>query len=288
MKDQAERLRMQVKMQQTPPKAKTVAVVSGKGGVGKSNFLLNFSVNLSEKGKRVLLFDMDIGMENIDILLGYTAGRTIVDCFEKGVPLQDVVANVSKNVSLVCGGTGLAAAFSIDEARFKQFYDDFVRMETEYDYILFDFGAGIPGQFTELVRCVDEVVAITTPEPASLMDAYSMIKYIHFLNEKIPVSVVCNRAMEEKLGRAAISRLQSTARDFLGKKVNSLGCLPDSKAVLEAVMSQVPFLVLSPTSDISIALNQVTANYLLNTFHGESTATKSSFLEKLRHFFSGR
>lgn len=287
MKDQAENLRIRVQQSNVQKHAKTLAVVSGKGGVGKSNFSLNFSILLSQKGKRVLLFDMDIGMGNINILLGNITQKTIVDFFQEEVPFQDVITKVSDNMSFICGGTGLSTMFTMSETQFERFVNAFSKVQKEYDYIIFDLGAGISRELSDFLRCVDEIVTITTPEPTSIMDAYSIIKYIHLLNKQLPVYIVCNRAQREKQGRDTIIRLQNTVERFLEKEIISLGSLPDSRVVIKAVTAQTPFSILNPKADISAALNQLTTSYLLNTFD-EEQVVKKSFLDKLQNFFIGR
>ncbi|WP_042348898.1 MinD/ParA family protein [Bacillus massiliigorillae] len=288
MKDQAENLRIRVLQSSAQKHAKTLAVVSGKGGVGKSNFSLNFSILLSKKGKRVLLFDMDIGMGNINILLGNITQRTIVDFFQKEVSIQEVITKVSDNMSIICGGTGLSTFFTMSETDFERFVNEFSKIQNEYDYIIFDLGAGISKESSDFLKCVDEIVTITTPEPTSIMDAYSMIKYLHFLNEQLPVYIVCNRVQRNNQGRDTIIRLQNTVNRFLEKEIISLGSLPDSRVVLKAVTAQTPFTILNPKADISAALDQLTTSYLSNSFNEEKPVTKKSFLDKLQNFFIGR
>lgn len=285
MNDQAENLRLRVQSGESLPNTRTLAVISGKGGVGKSNFSLNFSISLSKQGKSVLLFDMDIGMGNIDILLGNTARRTIVDFFQKGISLQAVISKGPENISFISGGTGLTNLFSMNEEQFDHFLSEFSIVQKEFDYIIFDLGAGISQDSSRFLMCVDEIITITTPEPTSIMDAYSIIKYLHFQNKQQPVFLVCNRVLNEKQGKETISRLQQTLKRFIGKELIPLGALPDSKTVLKAVTVQTPFTVLSPNADISIAIQRLTANYLSNSFNDETLQTKTSFLIKLKSFF---
>lgn len=296
MRDQAENLRVQIEKSRTVTElsvkgvnhAKTLAVVSGKGGVGKSNFSLNFSIILAKQGKRVLLFDMDIGMGNINILLGNSTQKTIVDYFHNQASFEEIVVPVSEQLSYVGGGSGLASLFTMDDMQFTRFLKEFSVVQAEYDYIIFDLGAGISKELADFLACVDEIITITTPEPTSLMDAYSMIKYIHFMNEKLPVYVICNRTLKEKQGVETINRLQETLKRFLGKEIISLGSLPDSKVVLKAVTSQTPFSLSHPKADITLALQHLATNYLLKSFNNDQVKTKKTFLDKLQKFFIGR
>ncbi|CAH0181438.1 P-loop NTPase [Peribacillus simplex] len=125
MKDQAENLRKRLEARQNKSMAKTIAVLSGKGGVGKSNFTLNFSIALSQRGKKVLLFDMDIGMANIDILIGKHSPCSIIDFFEKDCSLKDIIMSGPGNISIITGGTGLTDLFSLDEDKYTRFNEEF-------------------------------------------------------------------------------------------------------------------------------------------------------------------
>ena len=285
MKDQAEQLRNRIHMGKERA-ARTIAVASGKGGVGKSNFSLNFSIVLSKKGKRVLLFDMDIGMGNIDILMGRITRSTMVDFFQEGLALKDLISNGPEGVSFISGGSGLGDLLAMEDRQHERFLSELSVLQKEYDYILFDMGAGISDALARFILCADDIVVITTPEPTSIMDAYSMIKYIHIKNSDIPVFLVCNRILNDKQGKDAEWRLKETLKRFIHKEIVTLGLLPDSKAVLKAVASQTPFTVLKPNSDISIRMERLASNYILHTFslHADE---KQTFVEKLKTFFGG-
>src|ERR1700730_163503 len=143
MKDQAQNLRLRLDKLKTRKQTKAISVISGKGGVGKSNFSLNFSISLSQKGKTVLLFDMDIGMGNIDILMGNTTSKNIVHFFEEGLSIQDVITKGPADISYIAGGTGLSKIFQLDNEMVDHFFIEFEKILEDYDYIVFDMGAGI-------------------------------------------------------------------------------------------------------------------------------------------------
>lgn len=286
MKDQAEQLRLLI--QQEKQHAKILAVISGKGGVGKSNFSLNFSILLAKQGKRALLFDMDIGMGNIDILMGSIAKHSIVDFFQNELTLLELITKGPHDFSYISGGTGLTSLFSMNDFQFQQFTSQFLALQKQYDFIIFDFGVGITKESSEFLMCVDEIITITTPEPPAIMDAYSVIKYVHMRNRDVPIYLVCNRMMKESQGKHTFLRLQTTLKRFLDKDSISLGYLPESKYVLQAVSRQTPFTVFKPNSDISIALEKITLHYLLNAPDVVKNRENHSFVAKLKNFFNGR
>ena len=286
MKDQAEQLRNRIRMERQRT-ARTIAVASGKGGVGKSNFSLNFSIILSKKGKRVLLFDMDIGMGNIDILMGRITRSTMADYLQGGLSLKELITAGPEGISFISGGSGAGDLLAIKDRRYERFLDELSALQNEYDYILFDMGAGVSDAMARFILCADEIVIVTTPEPTSIMDAYSMIKFIHIRNSEVPVFLVCNRTMNDQQGKDAEWRLKETLKRFMRKEIVTLGFLPDSKAVLKAVASQIPFTVQKPNSDISIRLERLASNYLLHS-HPVHADGKQTFAEKLKTFFGGR
>lgn len=288
MSDQAEQLRLQIKQAQAMKEAKTIAVISGKGGVGKSNFSLNFSISLSKKGYRVLLFDMDIGMGNIDILIGNSSSSSIVDFFQKGSSLKDIRTKGPENISFISGGTGLTSLFKMNNVEFERFMTEFANLQLEYDFIIFDLGAGISQESSTFIMCVDEVITITTPEPTSIMDAYSVIKYLYTQKSDLPVYLICNRAQRDQQGKSTINKLKNTLSRFVGKEITPLGYLPDSKWVSEAVIRQIPFIVLNPNADISKSLNKLVEHYLLISNREAVVQIQQSFLGRLKSFFVGR
>lgn len=287
MKDQAEILR--VKFQKThgiKPDTKAVAVVSGKGGVGKSNFSLNFSITLSKRGYRVLLFDMDVGMGNLDILMGKSSEKTIVDYLTGNSTLKEVIMDGPEGIQYVGGGSGLSQLVKLD--RLRSLSEELELYLENYDYLIFDMGAGINEDSLKFLLSVHEIIVITTPEPTSLMDAYAMMKHLHLLDPKLPFHLVANRAHSAKEGTQTINRLREVLKKFLGRESHTLGILPDDASVQQAVIRQIPFVTYNPKSKASIALNE-----LVNSFTRQETQQTPmnhsiSFVSKFKKFLFER
>lgn len=288
MKDQAENLRRRLEARQNQSMAKTIAVLSGKGGVGNSNFSLNFSIALSQRGKKVLLFDLDIGMGNIDILIGENSPCSIIDFLEKECRLKDIIMSGPGNISVITGGTGMTNLFSLDEDKYTRFNEEFSLLLANYDYILFDMGAGITEDSVKFLLCVDEMVVITTPEPTSIMDVYSAMKYIHSVNKEIPFLLVCNRVFSSKDGKETINRLQNALVKFLGSEAVALGYLPDDRTVPKSVAKQMPFLLFDSEADVSKAIMDIASRYANHSIGEELTMQKSRFLQNMKRYFLGK
>lgn len=288
MIDQAEILRRKVEGYRNESTAKTLAVISGKGGVGKSNFSLNFAISLAQTGKKILLFDMDIGMGNIDILLGQHSQYSIIDFFEHDRSLAEIMTIGPEQVAFITGGTGLTNLFTLDEMKFSRFMEEFNEFLKQYDYIIFDMGAGITEDSVKFLLCVDELIVIATPEPTAVMDAYSIMKYLHSINNELPYFLVCNRVISQKEGKETATRMQNALKKFLNKESTVLGFLPDDRTVSTAVSKQVPFVLYEPKAEISKAVANLAVRYENHSFIEEGILPKSNFLHNMKKYFFRR
>ncbi len=285
MKDQAEKLRAKIELLQNKAKTKTIAVVSGKGGVGKSNFSLNFALGLSNAGSSVLLFDMDIGMGNIDILMGVTPNYTIVDMFESDLKLTDIIEKGTNNLSYIAAGTGLSKIFKLDNNNFELFITQLEEIIEDFEYIIFDMGAGITEESMQFILSVNELFVIATPEPTSITDAYAVMKYIHLKELDMPFYLIVNRTYSEKQALSTSNRLSNAVKQFLNKDVVTLGDLPDDRVVLKAVSHQMPFLLYAPNSDVSRSMLKIVERYINQNFDQMKSTSSYSFISKLRRYF---
>lgn len=283
MRDQAEALRMKL-LEQEGQLGKAIAIVSGKGGVGKSNFCMNFALQLAEQNKRVVILDMDIGMGNIHILIGESASNNLGDYLVGDQPLEDVILTAPFGIDYISGGSGMASVLEWSDAMFVRLTDAFDELLKRYDYILFDMGAGATNWSLDLLMSIDDVIVITTAEPTAITDAYSMMKYIHLKDDSKHYYLICNRILSKQEGEETTSRLKLAMERFLEKDIQVLGSLPEDVAVRQSVREQVPFSIQYPTAPITKALRLIVLRFL------EEPVTKveqqpTTFLNKLRTIF---
>ncbi|GEN54127.1 MinD/ParA family protein [Halobacillus faecis] len=281
MKDQAEILRRRMQELDGKPQAKTIAIASGKGGVGKSNFSINFALQLMKNGKKVLIFDLDIGMGNIDILMGKSPTRTFVDLFREEMSIHDIIELGPESLPYIAGGSGLSHIFELDQVKFTYFQDEYEKLSKSFDYILFDMGAGATQDSLNFISSAHEAIVVTTPEPTSITDGYAMIKHLVHKDKNLPLKILVNRSLSEKNGRATFDRLSLVVKRFLDSEVTLLGVLPDDRSVLEAVNKQRPFVIDRPNSSVSRAIGKLVHSYL-NEGHLQSSPR--SFVDKLKRF----
>lgn len=249
--DQARRLRAQ---SDVPPT--TIAFASGKGGVGKTNVCVNTAIALAELGKRVLIVDFDIGMANVHILMNATKTRTMVESVKSRIPLAAAVQKDVYGVDILHGGSGQDELVHFSDND-MQFLMRELEVLTEYDYVLFDMGAGATDTSLQFIAGCDEMFLILTPEPTSLMDGYAYTKLVHNQYPELPLGVIVNRAQSGEEALQCFERMEVACKQFLNKPIRFLGFLPDDASVRKAVIAQVPFYQHDRKSDISWRLERI-------------------------------
>lgn len=285
--DQAQKLRRKLDQLKGASEAKTIAVISGKGGVGKSNFALNFALGLTKQNKKVLVFDLDIGMGNIDILLGLSAKKTIVDMFEEQLSINEIIEKDSNSLSYIAAGSGLSDIFQFSDEKIEYFFEQLHELMQSYDYIFFDMGAGITHDSLNFILAANECFVVTTPEPTSLTDAYAMIKHIINKHNELPLYLVINRALSQKAGERTMDRLQDVVYQFLDKDIKPLGILPDDRTVMKAVSRQIPFILYDNKAKVSLALSQIVTQYLDQNINIQKKVP-FTFVSRLKQLMSER
>ncbi|GGH82166.1 flagellar biosynthesis protein FlhG [Pullulanibacillus pueri] len=289
MKDQAEALRRRVERLKINHTAQTrhtkvIAVLSGKGGVGKSVFSLNFALGLHQSGKKTLIIDLDIGMGNIDILLGLHCQHNIVDMIDNQLKIETVITYHESGLGVLTGGSGLSDLFKLNETKFAYFLDQLRELKRHFDFIIFDLGAGMNHDTLQFVKAVHEILLVTTTEPTALTDAYAVVKITHRYANEIPIRCIINRYDSEREVKETWAKLSGVSERFLGKNIHFLGALPRDTAVIKAVKRQKPFLIEEPRSKISSKLKGLIATYLQDeAVHPETSL--DSFIFKLKHLF---
>lgn len=205
---------------------RTLSITSGKGGVGKTTLTVNLAYTLAEMGKTVLLLDGDIGLANIDIFLGIRPQKTLEDFFNDGEPLENIIVKAHKNIHVIPSASGLIDLKSIDVYKRKMLMDEVSLLNQTYDYLLVDTASGIDENVQYLNSAVQDVLFVITPEPASLADAYALMKLLH-LNRKVRrFSVVANKVLGEKEAREVFTRVNRVSSKFLNIQLHDCGYIP--------------------------------------------------------------
>lgn len=284
MLDQAESLRRLINSDDNAvnKKAKIITVTSGKGGVGKSNFVVNLGISLQKKGKKVLIFDADIGMGNDDVLMGVYPRYNVFDLI-KGKNINDILVDGPCGIKLLAGGSGLNQVEELQSYERENFLKKLENLDG-FDYILMDTGAGISRSVLAFIACSEEVIVITTPEPTSLTDAYSLVKATNHFNIKNKAKIVVNKAFTKDEGNDTFKKFKRAVDRFLSVDVEYLGCILDDKKLVKAVREQVPFILSYPSSDASKDINNIAEIFLGQ--RNESNLGAQGLFKKLFSIFS--
>ncbi|MCS7228980.1 MAG: P-loop NTPase [Candidatus Kryptonium sp.] len=262
--DQAEKLRSVVreKIEKRSGLAHVIAVGSGKGGSGKTNITLNLGLILSKNGKKVLLYDADLNLANIDILLGITPKFRFLDFINGDVQIRDILIEVRENLVLIPANSGVVNFPKIPGERLIQVLDEILTLERNFDFILIDTPAGISDEVIKLLGYSDDYILVVTPEPTSIMDAYAVIKLVYYQTGKANVKLIVNNVNNSINPIEIANRLSLVAEKFLGVKINYIGSIPSDPFIPKSVMMQKPFVEAFPRSGASIALNKIAMNLL--------------------------
>ncbi|HWO53318.1 MAG TPA: MinD/ParA family protein [Paenibacillus cookii] len=257
MTDQAQTLRNLVMMrereraallsgEQPRQGARLITVTSGKGGVGKSNFTLNFALALQSMGKRVLVFDADIGMANIDVLMGLSAKYNLYHLLRREKRIDEIIERGPGSLSLIAGGSGLSDLFSLSQSDLNYFMQQIETVADGMDFVIFDTGAGLSQENFNFIQSADECIVVTTPEPTSITDAYALIKVVSSRERGTMFKLIVNRASDEKEAAQTADKIRVAAQKFLNVDVPLLGYISDDSHVVQAVKKQVPFSMAFP------------------------------------------
>lgn len=243
-------------------KTRVLAITSGKGGVGKSNFALNFGLGLVENDKKVLIFDVDLGFANIDVLLGRIPKETIASMIEKDLAVRDIIEEGPKGLLFISGGNGFNELFQMDDHKLHKFFQELATLQGEVDYIILDTGAGLSYENLRFILAADDVILVTTPEPTSITDAYSVVKMVHGKDPNVHMKLIVNQCTNSKEGQRTADNFKQVAEQFLGKEIGALGSIPNDSHVPEAVKKQEPLMLAYPNSESALAIRQIASEFL--------------------------
>ncbi|RCW50137.1 MinD/ParA family protein [Paenibacillus prosopidis] len=287
MNDQAEALRHLIKQQELREEGRTtrvVTVTSGKGGVGKSNFSLNFALSLQRLGKKVLVFDADIGMANIDVLMGVSSSYNLYHLLKQEKTIWDIVQEGPEGLNFIAGGSGFKDLLDLSAEQLDGFAGEINKLHGKYDVILFDTGAGLSKETVKFITAAQETIVVTTPEPTSITDAYALIKMVKAMDVDVHFKLIVNRASDFREGKQTADKINLVAQRFLQSELPSLGIVPDDPNVSKAVKRQVPFTVAYPGSEASVAVERIARHFLEIPQSNTVSGGVKGFLHKMFRF----
>lgn len=271
--DQAQQLRniIKAKDQRQIKAARVITITSGKGGVGKSNLAVNLAVQLRKQGKRVIILDADFGLANIEVMFGVIPKHNLSSMIYHGKSIREVISPGPMDIGFVSGGNGVLGLNNLNRDQIMLLVKSISELNELADVIIIDTGAGVSDQVLEFVLASPEVLLVTTPEPSSLTDSYSLLKALYrnpnFIEGGTTIHVVANRVHSVEDGQMVYEKLKSVVEQFLNGNINYLGMLPQDVALERAVRQQKIVSLSEPNSDVAKAYEVLTTNLLEGTHH---------------------
>ena len=266
--DQAEGIRNVIKLQnqQMTPKARVITITSGKGGVGKSSVAVNLAVQLRKLGKRVIIFDADLGLANVEVMFGAIPKYNLSDLIYQGRDIREIITPGPMDIGFISGGSGIVTMNNLTKDQISYLVHSLSKLDELADVILIDTGAGVSDSVLEFVIASPEVILVTTPEPSSLTDSYSLLKALYrnpgFIKNGIQIHVVANKVNSVQEGKLVYDKLESVVSQFLHGTLH-YGMIPQDAVIEKAVRQQKTVSLMAPESNISNAF-RVLANNLVN------------------------
>jgi flagellar biosynthesis protein FlhG len=260
----------------TSEHARVIAVTSGKGGVGKTTVTVNLAVAMAQRGKRVAVFDADLGLANVHILMGVRPRFNLMHVIQDGFSLDDVLLEGPLGIRLVSGGQGVRELANLSDEQRRNVLRQIDQLEREVDVLLVDTGAGISENVLRFATFADEVIVVTTANVAATVDAYSIIKILREMDPQSKIGLLTNMAKSMYHAKNVFNRLDTAARKYLDYPLGDLGYIVEDEYVQAANQARKPLLLSFPHAPSSRCLLQV-AETVLNAKIFKNESKQSSF-----------
>lgn len=288
--DQAEQLRIIKARNQSHPLARVITVTSGKGGVGKSNTSINLAIQFRKIGKKVIILDADFGMANIEIMFGTVPKHNLCDLIYQGKDIKEIITWGPMEVGFISGGSGIAGMSNLSRDYLNYIIRNLTELDSIADIIIVDTGAGISDAVMEFLVASGEILLVTTPEPTSITDSYSLLKVLYrhprFDQETTKVKMIANRVAKEPEGEILFQKLNAVVERYLKIPMTFLGSVPEDMQLSRAVMQQVPVSLQNPSARSTQAYERI-AEKLLGREEAERQP-KRGMAAFFSHIISGR
>jgi len=231
--------------------SRVIAITSGKGGVGKSNFVLNVGIALAMMDNRVQILDADLGLANLDVLLGIRPHKNIEDVVLRLASIKDIVINTDYKVDLIPGSSGTQDMADLSRNLIDNLVKETIEVSRDSDFLLVDTGSGVSSNVITFLMAVPEVVLGVSPEPTSLTDAYSLIKILSRSGYEGRISLFASMVKNSNSGQGIYKKISSAAQRFLDTQIGYMGSIYQDIKLKKAVSDQVPAIVRFPSSDVA-------------------------------------
>ncbi|MBI3394656.1 MAG: AAA family ATPase [Spirochaetia bacterium] len=269
-----------------PVKTRTIAITSGKGGVGKTTVSVNLAISIARMGKKVLLFDGDLGLANVNVLLGIIPERNIYEVVKGKKNIRDIITPTSYGIDIIAGANGISQLANLTDAQRDQFIRGLESLQGSYDVMIVDTGAGVGANVIGFVMPADDVLVVTTPEPTAITDAYGIIKSIVANRQDKHIKLLVNRVPSAIEAKRVSDRLITIAAQFLKTRVENIGFIYEEGLVQKSIRNQRPHVVLHPASKSAACIQHI-GSRLLNSAPSETSEGIAGFFQKMLNLAFG-
>ena len=262
---------------------RVISITSGKGGVGKTNIATNLAYALAQAGRKVLVFDADLGLANIDILLGITPEYTIEHVIKGKKRLSDVIVHTTEGIHILPSSSGVEELTNLSLFQKKRLIDEFSLLNEIYDFLIIDTPAGISSNVIYFNLAASEIINVVEPDPTSFTDAYALMKVLSIRYGVDEFKIIVNCVDSERQAKDLFGKMNLVCKKFLEIRLEYLGHIFKDEKLIDAVRRQRPIIELYPYSKSSRCLHQI-CNTLCNI---RSEKDESSFKRFLNRLFGG-
>ena len=261
MPDQAHHLREYVR--QSRKRARIISVASGKGGVGKTSISVNLAIALASHGRRVAVLDADLGLANVEVLLGLNSLYNLQQVIQGERSLSSILVEGPGGIHIVPGSSGIAKIADLGPRARQNILNGMEELQNSHDFVIIDTMAGIGQNAVSFAAAADEVLLVATPEPSAIIDAYAMFKTICQMRDDAVFRLVVNMAINEQQAIAVAEKMDQVARLYLERPLAFAGYIPRDPHVSRSIMQSAPFLLRFPGAPASLSMASL-AKKLMN------------------------
>jgi flagellar biosynthesis protein FlhG len=240
-----------------PNYARVIAVTSGKGGVGKTSVVVNLAIMMAQTGRKVAIFDADLGLANVHILMGVKPRFNLAHLIQNDFPLEDIITRGPLDIQVISGGQGIREMANLTDEQRRLLLRQLDKLEKDVDVLLVDTGAGISENVLRFATFADEVIAVTTPNVAANADCFSIIKILLEMDPHSRVGVITNMARDQYEAKNVFNRLQLASKKVLNYELNDLGYIVESEQMRAAIQARRPVVFAYPHAPVSRCFHEI-------------------------------
>lgn len=261
-----------------PNYARVIAITSGKGGVGKTSVVVNLAISIAQTGRKVAIFDADLGLANVHILMGIKPRFNLAHLIQNNFALEDIITRGPLDIQVISGGQGVREMANLTDEQRRILLRQLDKLEQEVDVLLVDTGAGISENVLRFATFADEVLAVTTPNLAANADCFSIMKILLEMEPNSKIGLITNMARDMYEAKNVFNKLQAATRQVLNYELNDLGYLIESEQMRVASEQRKPVVLAYPQSPVTHCFREIT-NTIFNAKVFVNQRKESSFAD---------